>query len=213
MNHRSSFIRCLPWLLLGALPSSLSAAVPSDAADATPIEPGTPAPDVTLTTAAGDTRTLTALRNDGPAVLVFYRGGWCPYCNTHLGELKTIEDELGILGYRLLAVSPDRPGKIAETATDLEVDYTLLSDSPADAMKAFGVAFRVPQQLVDTYRTEYGIDLEADSGETHHILPVPSVFVIDADGVVRYVYSNADYKVRLDPEQLLAEAKAVQMKE
>lgn len=213
MTHRARLFFSAVLALLTGLVAGLSGAVPTDAADARPLDAGTSAPPVSLTTAAGETRSLEALRTGDPVVLVFYRGGWCPYCNAHLAELKTIEDKLRILGYRIFAVSPDRPGKIADSASDLEAGYTLLSDSPAEAMQAFGVAFRVPQSLVDTYRSEYGIDLEADSGQTHHILPVPSVFVIDAAGVIRYVHSNPDYKERLEPEKLLTEAKAVQMRQ
>ncbi len=84
----------------------------------------------------------------------------------------------------------------------------LLSDSRTDAARAYGIAFHVDDATVERYRG-YGIDLEEASGETHHVLPVPSVFLIDAEGVVRWRYSNPDYRVRPDNESLLAAAREV----
>ena len=77
-----------------------------------------------------------------------------------------------------------------------------------NAARAFGIAFQLDAETVDLYRRA-GIDLEEASGETHHGLPVPSVFVVDADGVIRFTHSNPDYKVRLAPEKLLAALDAV----
>src|SRR5271155_2396636 len=81
--------------------------------------------------------TLRNLVADKPAVLVFYRGGWCPYCNRHLQALATIKDDLDKEGVQLIAISMDRPGKLRETLQKDKLDYTLLSDSDAKAVEAF----------------------------------------------------------------------------
>jgi hypothetical protein len=75
------------------------------------------------------------------------------------------------------------------------------------AFRAFGIAFEVPPELVAKYRG-YGIDLEAASGEAHHVLPAPSTFIIGADGTIHFAYTNLDYTVRLHPDVLLAAARA-----
>ena len=80
----------------------------------------------------------------------------------------------------------------------------MFSDSTAEAMKKFGVAFRVEDATYTKYRDSYHIDLERSSGQTHHILPVPSVFIIDKSGKVIYVHSNPDYKVRLKGSEILS---------
>ena len=143
-----------------------------------------------------------------PTVLVFYRGGWCPYCNRHLAELGQLEPQLTELGYQILAISPDRPEELAKSVDTQELTYVLLSDSSMSAARAFGLAFRMDGALVETYKNDYGIDLEAASGQAHHELPVPAAFVLDRSGTVRYAFANADYKVRVDSAELLAEARA-----
>jgi peroxiredoxin len=161
------------------------------------------APDTTLKTEAGETVNLTDLVKEKPSVLVFYRGGWCPYCTKHLMALAGIEKEISAAGYQVLAISPDQPSKLAETPGREDLHYTLLSDSSMETAKAFGISFQVPQELVSKYKTEYQIDIEADSGETHHLLPHPAVFVLNKEGVITFAYVNEDYKVRLEPEKIL----------
>ena len=118
-----------------------------------------------------------------------------------------MEAELADLGFPVLAISPDR----AETMTrSLEVKglgYALYSDSAMDAARAFGIAFQVDSETLEAYRG-YGIDLEAASGRSHHQLPVPSVFLVEPGGTVRWVYSNPDYQVRPENAALLEAARA-----
>lgn len=122
-----------------------------------------------------------------------------------LGQLQRIESKLIELGYQLIAISPDRPEKFRETVQKQQLKYTVLSDSRMLAAKAMGLAFRVGEDTLKRY-SKWGIDLEDASGETHHLLPVPAVFVLNQDGVVEFQFVHPNYKVRLDPEILLAVA-------
>lgn len=171
------------------------------------LQAGDPVPAVELRTADGSAFDLTAAIAEKPAVLVFYRGGWCPYCTRHLSELQKIEPQLVAAGWQILAISPDRPEKLAEADAEHDYAYTLLSDSKMEAAKAFGLAFEVDAATREKYKG-YGIDLEAASGETHHLLPVPAVFLADQDGVIRFAHSNPDYKVRLSNEAILDAVRA-----
>ena len=101
------------------------------------------------------------------------------------------------LGYRILAISPDRPEKLAAGAAKNEIAYTLLSDSKSEAARAFGVAYKVNDDMMKMLKA-FDIDIEADSGESHRELPVPAVFLLDTQGVVLFQYVNPDYKVRLE---------------
>jgi peroxiredoxin len=125
-----------------------------------------------------------------------------------LGQLRKIESQLTELGYQIVAVSPDKPEKLSASIEKQSLTYTLVSDSEVTGIKRFGIAFHVSDQTVDTYKNQYKIDLEGDSGAKHHILPVPAVFIISKEGQVLFQYVNPDYKVRLYPEILLAAAKA-----
>jgi len=162
-------------------------------------------PDLVLRTATGQPFDLIEAVSNQPAVLVFYRGGWCPFCTLHLAKLQTIEPQLLTMGYQILAISPDLPEKLAEADGKHDYSYTLLSDSAMNAAKAFGLEFEVDVVTRGKYK-DFGIDLEAASGETHHLLPVPAVFVVGTDGIVRFSHSNPDYKVRLEPEEILRAA-------
>jgi peroxiredoxin len=212
-------IRCCAALaVLAAMGTSTPVAagdyadLPASADAICPRMTGQSLPPLSLTTASGEAFDVTAAVAARPTVLVFYRGGWCPYCNTQLAGLKDIEKELAGLGYQVFAVSPDSPANLG-TATGAEgASYTLLSDSRLLAARALGIAFRVDEQTRDLYRG-YGIDLEKASGQSHFGLPVASVFLVDTAGIIRFSYVNPDYKVRVDPDVLLAAAKAAMKKQ
>ena len=192
-----------------ATPASVTSpetTTPARAEDARPLQRGAKAPAATLRAADGATVDLAAAYADKPTVLVFYRGGWCPYCNTHLGQLAQVEPELVEAGYQVFAISPDRPEAMKATDEKGDFAYRLLSDSDMALARGFGLAFRVDDETVEKYKG-YGIDLEQASGEKHHELPVPAVYVIDTAGVVRFAHADADYKQRLDPQAILAAAR------
>ncbi|MEP6882476.1 MAG: peroxiredoxin-like family protein [Dokdonella sp.] len=181
------------------------------AASATEVHPlllGSEVPDVALKTLDGKETSLRKQMAGKPAILVFYRGGWCPYCNTQLSDLRLIAKDIDALGYQIIAISPDRPEELAKTLSKDKLDYTLLSDSKADALKAFGIAYRVDDETIKKYQG-YGIDLEKSSGETHHVLPVPSVFIVDTDNLLQFSYTHPDYRVRVPGSVILAAAKAI----
>lgn len=178
-------------------------AVAKSPAEVKPLKVGDRVPKVSLKDLEGKDVKLTALAQGAPSVLVFYRGGWCPFCNAHLAELGKIEGDLRGRGYQIIAISPDLPAELSKTADKDHLTYKLLSDSSAEAMKKFGVAFRLDDETFTMYRDRFKIDLEKSSGQVHHILPVPSVFVVNKEGVITFVHSNLDYKVRLKGEEIL----------
>jgi peroxiredoxin len=120
-----------------------------------------------------------------------------------------VEAPLRELGIRLIAISPDHPANLRASQQKHELGYTLLSDRHMRAARAFGIAWQVSAAEV-AQLAEYGIDLEAASGETHHVLPVPSVFLVDAAGRIRWVYSNPDYKIRPDNVAILEAARGLE---
>jgi peroxiredoxin len=124
-----------------------------------------------------------------------------------LVQLQSIEPKLTEMGYQLIAISADRPEKMRESINKHHLKYTLLSDSKMTGAMTLGIAFRVDDETLQRYK-EHGIDLEDASGESHHMLPVPAAFVLGTDGVVQFEYINPHYQVRVDPDVLLAAAKA-----
>ena len=135
------------------------AAPPQDASAVQPLGAGEKAPTAKLRGPDGQSVDLAAKYALKPTVLIFYRGGWCPYCNTHLGQIATAEPELLRMGYQVLAISPDRPEELAKTLDEQELTYELLSDSDVALARAFGLVFHVDDPTVEKYRG-FGIDLE-----------------------------------------------------
>lgn len=195
-----SFLLLLPFSF-----STLSAEVVADAKDVSVIEAGSDVPNPTLTQVDGKSVSLKDLRGDTPTVVVFYRGGWCPYCNRQLSALQEVMPELKEKGWKLVALSPDKPEELKKTVEEQKLDYVLASDSRMEAAEAFGIAFQVDAPTIEKYKT-YDIDLVKSSGQKHQQLPVPSVFLVNAEGQIIFVYSNPDYKTRLSPEELLKAA-------
>ncbi len=189
--------------------ATASPAVPTDPTQVKPVQPGAPAPAFDARTVSGEPFHFDPAKLQKPALLIFYRGGWCPYCNAHLSALRTAEAELESLGYDVLFLSADRPERLQPSLKEKDLNYTLLSDARMNAARAYGIAFRVDDATVQQYK-KFNIDLEATSGETHHELPVPAVFIVDRNGVVRYSHWNPDYKVRLSGDELIKAARAAQ---
>jgi peroxiredoxin len=125
-----------------------------------------------------------------------------------LVQLREIESELKNLDVQLLAISPDKPSKIRETIDKHKMSFILLSDSDMVAARSFRVAYKLDDQTLAEFK-KYNIDVEDASGQNHHMLPVPAVFLVTMNGLIQFEYVNPDYKVRLDPELLVAAAKII----
>ncbi|MCB1626626.1 MAG: AhpC/TSA family protein [Xanthomonadales bacterium] len=182
----------------------LTAQPVTDAAAARPLMAGSAVPAATLSTLEGEPITIGKALDGRPSLVVFYRGSWCPYCNTQLSELRKLLPELGEMGFQMVAISPDRPEELRRTLDKLELDYQLLSDASAELITALGIAFQVDEATRAKHR-EYNIDLAQASGHDHFLLPVPTVMVVNAAGTIEFIYSNADYRTRV-PERLIRAA-------
>lgn len=172
---------------------------PVSAGQVCPLMIGSAIPDVTVQTIEDEQVSLREQLIGQKSVIIFYRGSWCPHCNRHLSGISEIEAELSEMGYQIVAISPDQPKVTAETMEEQEGSYALFSDSKMAASDAFGLTF-------DAKGSE---KLEKASGEAHHQLPVPALFITNEDGVIEFVYANPDYKQRMSPQMLMSVAEAL----
>ena len=177
------------------------AGIPDTPEQVQPLSVGARAPIFAARTTEGALRTFQPDSYKKPTVVLFYRGGWCPYCNAQLSDLHLLEPKLRKSGFEVVFLSSDRPELLYSSLKAADIHYTLLSDSHLEAAKSFHVAYHVDDATVAKLR-EYGEDLEATTGTKEHELPVPSVFIIDTSGTIRFVYSNPDYKIRLSADAL-----------
>lgn len=190
-------------LLMSSVALAGTSLAPS--AEATkPLGVGTKVPSVNVVNAQGETVDLASAIRGKPTVLIFYRGGWCPFCNKHLASLAELEPDIIAKGYQVVAVCPDTHEAVKEAVAKTQPAHTLYSDRNMEASAAYGLAFRVDPATQEKYK-QYGFDLAPVPGEPDaRWLPVPAAYVIAADGTVRFVYANPDYRVRVTSESLMA---------
>ena len=142
-----------------------------------------------------------------PSVVVFYRGGWCPYCNAQLNRMKSIEKNLVELGYQIIAISPDSNKSITEQKKREVLSYRMLTDNELALSKALGIAYFLDKKTEKMYRDRLGVPFQDINGETRVSLPVPAVYIIDKNSKVKFQYVNPDFRARLDEDLLLSAAK------
>jgi peroxiredoxin len=195
------------WMPAGVLAQSDRTQIHAQADQVEPLLPGMKAPAFSVHDLSNNPVAFNPDGMEKPLIITFFRGGWCPYCNLHLAELRHVEKALTDMGFAIWFISIDRPELLYASLENPDIGYTMYSDSSLEATRAFGIAFKVNDETVRKYQG-YGIDLEAVSGESHHVLPAPSTFLVGVDGVVRFQYTNPDYTVRLSPNVLLAAARA-----
>ena len=187
--------------------------LPATADETSPKRTGDRAPAFTVRTVEDGEFRFDPSNLERPAILISFRGGWCPYCNLHLSELRTVIPELKASGYDVLFLSGDAPAQLyeglqQETQEDIAgLDYTILSDASIEAALAFGTAFRTGQGLND-YLESKDYEYEKGSIGRHNALSVPFVYVVNRSGDIVYDFVEPDYKVRLPADELLSIAKA-----
>jgi peroxiredoxin len=175
----------------------------------TPLLNGLTIPEVTLTTVDNKNVSLQQLVKQQPTILVFYRGGWCPYCNAQLASLRTIAPKLTQLGYQLIAITPDSVKSINNSLNDTDgqtLNYMLLSDSSFAASSAFGLAYYLDDKTAKAYKGKLGSLITTEAGTEKVVLPVPAVYILNKDGDALFSYVNINYKTRLESELLLKAA-------
>ena len=179
-----------------------------------PLGAGDAAPRFTVETIDDEQFEFNPQNLKRPVVLLAFRGGWCPFCNMYLSDMRHVIPEISAMGIDVLFLSGDRPELLfaslnRETQEDIAgLDYTILSDANAQAAIALGIAFRASDRTVNR-RNEKGEDIVGSSMDRHGVLPVPAVFAIDSHGIIQFAYANPNYKVRLPADDLLAAAREI----
>lgn len=171
--------------------------IAKSATDIAPLLIGEKIPSITLKTSENTDVNISDLIKKKKTVLVFYRGGWCPYCNTHLQALAEAENQILDLGYQIIAVSPDAPQNLKITEGKDKVKYTLLSDSKGELIKAAGIAYEAPAN----YKSVINVH---SNGVNTSFLPVPSVFVVNPESDILFEYVSPDFKQRITTELLVS---------
>ena len=178
-------------------------AIPLVAEDISPILIGETLPNGNFQNIEGEYIQLKAILEEKPTILVFYRGGWCPYCNVQLSGLVEIEEDILELGYQIVAISPDDYKNLQSTIENNSTKYKLLSDPNGEFIQEIGIAFKTSSSL-----KEYIIG-KGQKGKTSSVMPAPTVMIVDKKGVIKFEYINPNYKERISGDMLLSVLKTL----
>ncbi len=139
---------------------------------------------------------------NGPMIVTFYRGAWCPYCNIELRGYQNLLSEIKNKGATLVAISPEVPDNSLTLVEKQGLGFLVLSDIDNKLSKELGLVFQLSKELVDTYKS-FGIDLGASQGNDRNELPAPATYIISKDGSITFLEAKLDYKTRTDPKAVL----------
>ena len=192
----------LPTGLLWDLLRPIGQLITSGAAERS-IKAGTQAPDFTLLDARGTAVKLSHLLEQGPVVMTFYRGQWCPYCHMMLRAYQQALPQLQAGGATLLAISPQTPHHSRALAEKLELTFAVLSDMGNQMARQFGLVFTLDEAVRGAYK-QVGADLPRFNGTDSWELPMAGTFLVDHSGIVRLAFVDPDFTRRLDPSVIFA---------
>ncbi|WP_179319328.1 peroxiredoxin-like family protein [Winogradskyella helgolandensis] len=167
------------------------------------IKIGEKAPNFKLPNPQEKLISLSTFLNEGPVVITFYRGSWCPYCNLQLRALQAKLNDIKTLGATLIAISPEHPDGSLTKDEISKMDFIVLSDQDAKVASQYGVAWEVPEFLMEHMRVDRNLDLKKINNGNDTILPIPATFIIGSDGIVKWSYVNVDYRTRSEPDEII----------
>ncbi|MCP4294849.1 MAG: AhpC/TSA family protein [Proteobacteria bacterium] len=150
----------------------------------------------------GEERNLQDLRKNGPLVVTFYRGGWCPYCNLELRAYQKNLAEINATGARLIAITPELPDSSLSTIEKNELEYEVLTDSNADYARSLGLVFTLSNDVLKLYDS-FGIDVAKHNGDGQFDIPFAATFVVDMEGKITFSFVDEDYTKRAEPGEVL----------
>ena len=172
------------------------------------LKTGDIAPDFSLPSAAGKTVSLSAVLANGPAVVNFYRGAWCPYCNLELHALQAVLPEIEKLGATLVAISPNLPDKSLTSIEKHSLKFDVLSDIGNKTAREYSLVFTLDEEVRPVYK-QFGLDVPLYNGDESWELPIPATYIIGTDRKIAYGFVDADYTRRMEPEEILGQLKKI----
>ena len=162
---------------------------------------GDQAIEFTLSNAQGRSVSLAEYLKQGPVVLTWYRGGWCPYCNITLRALQQALPKIKAEGANLLALTPELPDKSLSTQEKNELEFEVLTDQDNQVAREYGLVFKLTLEVSELYKRN--LSLSEYNGNDSDELPLAATYVIDQKGEIRYAFLDAEYRHRAEPEQII----------
>ena len=163
-------------------------------------------PQINLPNAVGKTIDVNSLLKDGPVVISFYRGAWCPYCNLELNALQQILPEIKSLDAQLIAISPNTPDNSISSIEKHGLEFEVLTDAGNKIAKEFRLVFNLAEDLRPIYQ-QFNFDITNYNGDESWELPIPATYIVNTDGKIVHSFVNADYTQRMEPTEIIRKLK------
>lgn len=180
--------------------------ISSNGQEPMPLLVGSKAPNIEALANNGSAFSLKLAFENGPVVIVFYRGEWCSYCNRHMAALEEAVPQFTELGATVVAVTPELPKYVKKTVKKSGATFTIISDPNHKIMDRWNVSFTLDEYMYERYKT-FGIKIERASGNKDRVLPVPATYIVGKDGTIEVVHFNKDYTERMAVSEILEELK------
>ena len=200
-DFQDELIPTIPVATMNTLMSELGGLISTGIAEKS-IAKGAAFPDFDLANANQESRSLKSLLCNGPLVISFYRGAWCPYCNLEINALQQRLPEIAAAGAQLVAISPQTPDKSVDQVTNSKLTFEVLSDIDNKLARQCGLVFTLPESLRPIY-SAWEIDIPDHNANDSFELPIPATYIIDTDGKIGYVFADMDYTKRLEPDIII----------
>ncbi len=168
------------------------------------LEVGDAAPDFSMKDQEGNEVNLSSKLSEGPVLLVFLRAEWCSFCRKHLQAFQERIQDIQHTGKaQVVAVSPQLPKYMIDFHKKNSLNYPILYDDNHSVMKDYKVFFHVTDKYNNYIKEAKGNSIEAFNGDDDPVMPVPATYLIGADGRIKYVHYDANYKKRSAVEDIL----------
>ena len=163
-------------------------------------------PQINLPNAVGKTINVNSMLKEGPVVISFYRGAWCPYCNLELKALQQALPEIKSLDAQLIAISPNTPDNSISSIEKHELEFEVLTDTGNKIAKEFRLVFSLAEELHPVFQ-QFKFDIPKHNGDKSWELPIPATYIVNTDGKIVHSFVNADYTQRMEPADIINKLK------
>ncbi len=195
----------IPEDVLKLLFSKIEELVNSGIAERT-LNEGDEIPQINLPNAVGKTINVNSMLKDGPVVISFYRGAWCPYCNLELKALQNALPEIKSLDAQLIAISPNTPDNSISSIEKHGLEFEVLTDAGNKIAKEFRLVFNLAEELRPIFK-QFNFDVPKYNGDESWELPIPATYIVNTDGKIVHAFVNADYTKRMEPTEIISKLK------
>ena len=195
----------IPEDVLKLLFSKIEELVNSGIAERT-LNEGDEIPQINLPNAVGKTIDVNSMLKDGPVVISFYRGAWCPYCNLELKALQNALPEIKSLDAKLIAISPNTPDNSISSIEKHGLEFEVLTDAGNKIAKEFRLVFNLADELRPVFK-QFNFDVPKYNGDESWELPIPATYIVNTDGKIVHAFVNADYTKRMEPTEIISKLK------